>query len=476
MVILKLFSVNLCEVQIGFLIISPMPLGSGGFLRYCKLDCTVNGPIDVEQRAHFPWPGFLGPRPSLKEINVVCWTLVCLCLVAPSAVIFGTQMRAGSLSVDFVYFYGIGQIAKTHPAIDVYDYRLQQDVFNKIQPKHDGLYGPSPYPPFVPQFFRLFAVLSFEHAFLVWSAISLTLYLVGIMLALRAFLPADPLTQSLVLCFALASSPFLISTLGNGQLSSIGFFFLVLALLGERGSRPILSGLALSVLIYKPTLLLVVFPMLIVTRRLKTLLGLTAGVGTLFLVTTFLGGVRIWPTYLHFLNSFGRASGIYGQSSLQLWKYVDLNSFSYAVSNGRSRIALTFLICFGTAIAIWVGVAWRASTRGNKAQQAFVWAVAIAWTLLLNVYSPIYDSILILIAFIISLSALHELKWERTRQRVLLLAEFMFAIAWMTQPVARRFGVQLLTLALLAFAITMTYLLQSANRTIAVNATVVATV
>lgn len=434
----------------------------------------MNGPIDIEHRTHLPWPRILGPRPGLKEINVVCWALFCMCIVAPSVVIFTMQMRAGNLSVDFVYFYGIGQIAKTHPAIDVYDYRLQQDVFNKIQPKHDGLYGPSPYPPFVSQFFRLFATLSFEHAFFLWSAISLVLYLAGITLALRAFFPDDPLTQSLVSCLALAFSPFLVNTIGNGQLSSIGFFFLVLALLAERRSRPILSGLALSVLIYKPTLLLIFLPMLVITRRLKTLLGLTAGAGALFLIATFLGGVRIWPTYLHFLDSFGRASGIHGQSSLRLWKYVDLNSFSYAVRDGRSRIALAFLVCFVMAVAIWAGVAWWKSAGDNDPQQSLAWAAAIAWTMLVNVYVPIYDSILIVIAIIISLSALRRLKWMRARDWVVFLAVSMFAIAWMTEPVAKRYGVQLLTLALLAFAVTITYLLQRASRTIPVSARVAA--
>jgi Glycosyltransferase family 87 len=433
----------------------------------------VNAGTDTKHQSLLPWPNVLGPRPGLKEINVVCWALFCLCVVAPTVMVFCMRLQAGTLSVDFVYFYGIGQIAKTHPAIDVYDYQLQQEVFNKIQPLQDGFYGPSPYPPFVSQFFRLFADLSFEYAFLLWAAISLTLYFAGIMLALKAFLPDDRLTRSLILCFALAFSPFLLNTLGNGQLSSIGFFFMVLVLLGEKASRPILSGLALSVLIYKPTLLLIVVPMLVITRRFKALMGLTAGASMLILIATFLGGIRIWPAYLHFLNSFGRTSGVYGQSSLRLWKYVDLNSFSFAVRDGRSMIALTFLACFVIAVAIWVGVAWWKSAGVDNPRQSLAWAVAISWTMLVNVYSPIYDSILIVIAIIISLSALRELKWMRAREWVVLLAVFMFAIAWITEPFAKRYGVQLLTLALLAFAITMTYLLQSANRTIPESATVV---
>lgn len=142
--------------------------------------------------------------------------------------------------------------------------------------------------------------------------------------------------------------------------------------------------------------------------------------------------------------------------------------------DGRSRIALAFLVSFVMAVAIWAGVAWWKSAGDNDPQQSLAWAAAIAWTMLVNVYVPIYDSILIVIAIIISLSALRRLKWMRARDWVVFLAVSMFAIAWMTEPVAKRYGVQLLTLALLAFAVTITYLLQRASRTIPVRARVVA--
>lgn len=434
----------------------------------------MNSRTDTQHRSLVPWPTVIGPRPGLKEINVICWALFCLCVVTPAVVILSMQMKSSNLyfekaPVDFVYFYGIGQIAKTHPAIDVYDYQLQTEIFNKIQPLRNGKYGPSPYPPFVSQFFRLFAGLSFKSAFLLWFAISLTLYVAGIVLALRAFLPEEPLVRSLILCFALSSSPFLLNTLGNGQLSSIGLFFMVLALLFQKRSMPILSGTALSVLIYKPTLLLIVVPMLVITRRFKTLLGVTSGAGVLMLIATLIGGIRIWPAYLRFLSSFGQTSGVYGQSSLRLWKYVDLNSLSYAVPDGRSRIALTFLVCFVVAVALWAGIALWKSEGKNDPRQSLAWAVAITWTSLLNVYSPIYDSILIVIAIILALSALGELKWVRASEWVVLLAVLMFAVAWVTEAIAKNYGVQLLTLALLAFAITLTYLLQRANGTLFVS-------
>jgi hypothetical protein len=84
------------------------------------------------------------------------------------------------------------------------------------------MYGRAPYPPFVFQYFSFFARLPFEQAFVLWLAISLCLYVTGVMLALRTFIPDDPLVRSVFLCLAIAYSPFLMSTLANGHLSSVG--------------------------------------------------------------------------------------------------------------------------------------------------------------------------------------------------------------------------------------------------------------
>lgn len=427
--------------------------------------------MDQSQTQHqsiVPWPKFLGPRPGLKEINLICWAVFTLCVVAPACIVLGLQLRSGNLyftksPVDFVYLYGTGQIANTHPAIEVYNYRLQLEVFNRIQPLDHGTYGPSPYPPFVSQFFRLFARMSFETAFLAWLGVSLVLYLSGVLLAVREFFPQDRLTQSLILCFALASSAFLLNTLGNGQISSIGLFALSLSIVLERRGRPFSSGLALALMAYKPTLLLFLLPMLILTRRFKTLGGFAAGGGILAAISTAIAGVRIWPTYVHFLNSFGKTSGVYGESSLRLWKYVDLNSFSYAVPEGRSRLALGLLAGIAVAAVGWSAVAlWRSSVSDN-AQRSLTWAVAITWTMLVNVYFPIYDSILIVLVITVALAALRDLHWSRAFEWLVLLGVAEFAVGWFTERVAKQYGVQLLTLVILAMAVSLTSVLRRAG-------------
>ncbi|HEY2467112.1 MAG TPA: glycosyltransferase family 87 protein [Terracidiphilus sp.] len=421
---------------------------------------------ETVHRPTFPWPeNILGPRPGLKEINVLCWAMFCLCVVAPACIALTIQYKQGDLyfnktPVDFIYFYGTGQIANTHPPMDIYNYDLQLAKFNSIRTVKDGVYGRAPYPPFVPEFFRIFANLSFDKAFLLWVSISLLLYLSGLWILLKEFFPEDRLIRSVTLCFALAFAPFLMSTLSNGQLSSIALFFTSVAIVQERRGRFVLSGLALSVLTYKFTLLVWAIPMLLLTRRFKTLGGFAAGSGILGLIASLFTGLEIWPVYLRFLNSFGKTTGVYGKNSIILWKYVDLNSFSYAIPGGRSRIALVLMGCMVIAIVSWlVVVLWR-SANGDRRQQTLAWSVAILWTMLANVYYPNYDSVLLVPAVVVCLSALRERQWRGALNLVVTLSIVTFAIGWFTEPLAKRYGVQLLTLAIMSLAVTATYLLQ----------------
>src|SRR5205085_3363606 len=134
------------------------------------------------------------------------------------------------------------------------------------------------------------------------------LYLAGLAIFSARFFPRDHLKQSLIFCFALSFYPFVMSTLFNGHLSAIGFLALALAFREEDSGRPFLSGLALSACLYKPTLLVLLLPMLLVTRRYKTLLGFTAGVLALATFTTALEGTRVWSGYIDLALYFRHVS------------------------------------------------------------------------------------------------------------------------------------------------------------------------
>lgn len=393
----------------------------------------------------------LGQPPSLRDLNLICWGLFFTCFVLPFSIIVLNSHRppAG----NFAGFYSLGRILNEHPASELYDFDLQRRICSEVEPRSLP-YGPLPYPPFVGLFFRPFALLPYWFAYLLWSLISLGLYAGGITITLGRFFPQERLRRSLLLCLGFAYCPFIVDTASNGQLAAVGFFALSLALREDDLDHPLRSGVMLSICAYKPTLLLLLLPMLLVTRRWKALLGFAAGATALAVVTSAVEGLGVWPRFVGAMLSFGRASvAVNGDSMLVLAKYIDITSFSHLVHGGRSwpGLAIAFVVACWALISLLT--IWWKSPRMGRPARSLVWATTLTWTLLLNVYVPIYDSILIVLALIVTAGSLQHIG-ERTMQRwftvnwVLILAG-----SWFTVAVAGATGVQLLTLLFVAFGV-----------------------
>jgi hypothetical protein len=417
----------------------------------------------------FPrWPDrILGPTPGLKEINLFCWGTFAALLVTQYCYPLWIQLRNGTWHfqtgfVDFIYFYGIGHIANEYPLTRLYDYSLQMKIFNGIFPLHFGAYGPSPYPPFVAMFFSLFARLPYLPAYFLWAGVSLALYIAGVGFALGDMFPGERLKASLIFCFALAFAPFLRGTLADGQIGTVAVFSIGLAVFKERHAKPFSSGLALSILAYKPTLLLLLIPMLLLTRRFRALRGFMTGAALLILAVTACAGMQIWSAYTRFLGIFGGVVGLNGRSSLFLWRYVDFSSFFETIYGIQSKAELTVLASITCAItAVLAVLLWKSAGCG-RAAQSLAWAATLTWTLLLNVYVPVYDSVLVPIAVVLTLEALREMKWNVDTGWTVFLSLFIFAASWKTDEIATSHKIQLLSIMLAVLGLWQLYLLRRA--------------
>jgi hypothetical protein len=444
-------------------------------------DADQNAALD--RRPWIRWPHrILGPRPGLKELNLASWTLFLLLMVLPSLFVFFVQNRTEAafpkLRFGFVYFYGIGQIANEYPATRLYDYDLQQKVFTGIRPLGDHFYGPSPYPPFVALFFSLFARVPFNLAYLLWTGLSLILYGAGILATAEHAFPGERLRNSLILCYSLAFFPFIFYTLLNGRISALAVFAAGLAVFLEGRSKPFQSGLALSLLAYKPPFLLLAIPMLLVTRRFKAFYGFLSGAMILIGLTTVFTGVGIWPVYARFLASFGKFAGVGGHSSVNLSRYIDCSSVSHAIPGGRSTPGLAVLAVAVAAVATALAVLlWKSVGAGRPVQQ-LAWAATLTWTMILNVYVPLYDSILVVVAIVLTLGALKTLQWRVANGWIGFLSFLIFAGAFVTETIAKDHGVQILSLLFASLGIAQLFLLHLAirhdasNRTSSVSAVV----
>lgn len=431
-------------------------------------------PIELEspRKSFFQWPTkVLGPRPGLRELNAACWTWFFALLVIQFCVPFWLRFKAGTGLIhvfpsDFIYLYGIGKIAKEYPLTSLYNYGLQLKIFTEVFPfpSHEGNYGPCPYPPFVALFFGFFARIPAVPAYFLWAFVSVGLYVAGVAAIVKCAFPRDRLSASVIFSLALSFCPFLHNTFANGQISTLAVFAVGIAILQEKNSRLFSSGLVLSILAYKPSLLFLVIPMLLLTRKFRTLCGFISGSLFLVFVATAFGGVQIWPAYAEFLKFFGRFVGFKTQSVHLLEEYIDLKSFMQAVSGGWSAGRLVLFISLSIAIASLLVVAIWKSPQGGAPAKNLAWATTLTWTLVLNVYVPVYDSILFTIAAVLTLGTLKDLKWNLALGWMASLAVFIGVFSWELETIAQSRGIQFLPILLATFGLGQVYLLDRVIR------------
>jgi hypothetical protein len=240
----------------------------------------------------------------------------------------------------------------------------------------------------------------------------------------------------------------------GGQLSAFAFFCLALVFSLEEAGRPILSGLALGLCLYKPTLLILLLPMLAVARRGWTLLGvgLTAlGLGLVSLLTV---GRQICFSYIDALRGFtGTATGT-GMVRKD-WKFIDLNFFFRNLFGEPTPLGKALVLVIAAVPLIFLVISWWRLDRGGEAYRRLVWASTVTWTMVLNVYMGPYDMILVVLAVLWTADVFYRPgnQQEPYFPTFKLLVFLVIVLSWITQrPLAEWTGFQIITLVLFALA------------------------
>ena len=113
--------------------------------------------------------------------------------------------------------------------------------------------------------------------------------------------------------------------------------------------------------------------------------------------------------------------------------------------------------------AFFLARMWLSSIRSGKIGSALVWATTITWTLLLNVYVPVYDSILVVLSTVATAAVMKN--FARTLFGT--LCALIFGGAWVSVQIAERTGIQILTILLAALGTLQLYI---CDREIAISA------
>ncbi|MEZ4860925.1 MAG: glycosyltransferase family 87 protein [Caldilineaceae bacterium] len=402
----------------------------------------------------------LDRRTRPRYLQVISLLIITLQLCA-LVVIFATQQNNKTifgplLGADFTSFYNAGTIFNEQGASQVYVSAVQDANYRRLFPAAPpNTHLPYANAPFLTLLFTLFARLPYPAAYFGWLLLSLSFYVTGFLLLWDSLDGLPRHRRPTALLLALSFMPFLIEGWTGGQTSTLAFLCLALAIYLERRNLQLASGAVLALCAFKPTLLLLIGPMLLLTRRWRTLVGFTGA-------TAFLGGIS-WLTfgqvglvnYVDMLLFFKRAA-VGAQSGLKIWKYIDINAFFRMILADYPAwqpVAAGAVMVVGGAALVWL---WWRTSRGDADAQAGLWALTITGTLVLNMYNGFYEATLLVLSLLLFTHVLYRRAAAsdhalNTGYKSLLL--LLYLTPWVSQPLAKVTGVQIFTLMLLAVGI-----------------------
>jgi hypothetical protein len=213
------------------------------------------------------------------------------------------------MGYDFLPFYTAGTFVREGNPRAMYDLNAIRAREKQIAAEN-GLdlgngFGPFWNPPFYALPFAPLSMMSFRAALLTWLTINLAAAAISLALLCRLLGAPDAgwRTWGLIPLLALASSPCILA-LTHGQNTFCSLLLLTLATLAWRSHRPIVLGLVLGLLSYKPQLAAVVGVVALVDLGWKVALGALISGGALLLTMPGTLGAYFTalPHTLHFMQ------------------------------------------------------------------------------------------------------------------------------------------------------------------------------
>ncbi|MBT8402167.1 MAG: DUF2029 domain-containing protein [Rhodothermia bacterium] len=357
---------------------------------------------------------------------------------------------------DYSCFYVAGSLLNNYPAEQLYNFDLQSDLYHALLPGvPEAQEIPFVNPPFFALLFRPLSMLPYLTSYLTWIALSTILYVAGFELLRRALGSLPAASSSISLLLALSFAPFLLESAIGGNSSAFGFFAVALALYFERRNNPTASGIALALCFYKPTLLVLILPMLLVGRRFRTLLGVAVGGTVLAAISILIAGWESSLGYVRMLLNLSQMT-VGAEEVFRTWKYVDLMSFSRLLLGTDN--SLTWVLAGVSALVVIPILirTWWTIDDGGENRRDLIWASTITWTLVLNLHVGIYDSILVVASLLLIAGVLYRRATDPSTAmdgpfRSLLV--FVYLTPLFTQHIAKWIGFQPFTLILAAAAV-----------------------
>src|SRR5260370_6046287 len=165
----------------------------------------------------------------------------------------------------------------------------------------------------------------------------------------------------------------------------------------------------------------------------RALAGFITGRALMGLLSVASVGVQGCLRWLDMLRLF-RFLATTEHSLLRRTKSVDLNSF-FSMRLGDHLLSKVLATGVGAAAFVYLAWAWWRSRNAPAASRLALWAATISWAMIINIYVPVYDTI-VLVPAIALVANLIASRSDRDQSAFRLLLLFLDVVPWLTQSFA----------------------------------------
>ena len=241
---------------------------------------------------------------------------------------------------DFFALWSYGKIVARYPASDLYTTSVL-DALQIALGMRDSEHNPFPYPPVAILLFRALAFLPYEPAYVVWTIGTLALFVWAVVAT------CSRLAISVI---GVIVAPFTTSCIASGQ---TGFLTAALLIAGLRlaGRRPILGGILIGLLAYKPQMAMLVPIAFAAAGYWRAFAVACMTVAVLAAIATAAYGAGIWSDWVAMLPGYFKTFDLdSGRMSFKPTVMANLQMAGVALPVAR---AIQGLVAAAVAILVW---------------------------------------------------------------------------------------------------------------------------
>ena len=291
---------------------------------------------------------------------------------------------------DFINVYSAGLLALQGHAAQAWDWGVQKQLqIAVLGQSYEGNFAWHYPPPFL-FVAKALAQLPYVAAYIGWAAISFVPYA----LVMRGIV-GRPLGWLLAAAFPVVLTNVLVGQNGFLTASLIGGFLWLLP------TRPILAGICLGLLSYKPQYGLLFPLVLIATAQWRAFMSAGTTVAMLAVVSWFAFGTESWQAFVHWMPMFSQAFLVEGRAP---WFKLQSVYAMVRFLGGGETLGWTLQYAMIAGVALTMVVLWRSRVR-----YALKAAGLACGTLLVTPYLFLYDLMVlaIAVAFLVRLGLAH---------------------------------------------------------------------